>query len=240
MSTAQFPAPGTSSPAGGPRRDARTLRRVILAVIAPVPMLAIAINDLFNPIPGGAPFTELVAGVHRIPAALDWVGAVFVVGLIPATFAVLWATRRGAPRLTAVAALIAQPAFLAGFGLLPNDTQLARATVREGLDLATMAKLDEALWAQPLTSLASLLFIIGIVVGLPLLGAALWRSRVAPAWMGIALMVGGATHPFIPNHVGAAAGLALAAIGFGGATVGLLRMSDDDFDLPPTRPGGPA
>jgi hypothetical protein len=43
--------------------------------------------------------------------------------------------------------------------------------------------------------------------GLLLLGIALWRSRVAPAWMGIALGLGGFTHPFLPGHVLAGLGL---------------------------------
>ncbi|WP_371778250.1 hypothetical protein [Streptosporangium subroseum] len=55
--------------------------------------------------------------------------------------------------------------------------------------------------------------------------------------MGIAFMAGGLTHPFIPSQAGAAAGLAIGAVGFAGATVALLRMRNDDFDLPPTRSG---
>ena len=68
---------------------------------------------------------------------------------------------------------------------------------------------------------------------LPLLGIALWRSRVAPRWMAIALIVGGVTHPFLPNHVIAGIGLLIASIGFAGATVALLRTPNDEFDLPP-------
>jgi hypothetical protein len=72
-------------------------------------------------------------------------------------------------------------------------------------------------------------------VGLGLLGAALWRSRVVPAGFGIALMVRGITHPFIPTHIGQGIGLVVAAIGFAGASVALLRMGNDEFDLPPER-----
>jgi len=62
---------------------------------------------------------------------------------------------------------------------------------------------------------------------------------VAPRWMAIALIIGGATHPFLPNHVVAGIGLLVASIGFAGATRALLRMSNDEFDLPPvpTQPG---
>jgi ABC-type uncharacterized transport system permease subunit len=47
------------------------------------------------------------------------------------------------------------------------------------------------------------------------------------------LIVGGVTHPFLPNHVIAGIGLLIAAAGFASATVALLRMTNDEFDLPP-------
>jgi hypothetical protein len=99
-----------------------------------------------------------------------------------------------------------------------------------------MGELDEALRTEPLLGIASLLFIVGIVFGLGLLGIALWRSRVVPAWMGIALAVGAFTHPFIPNNIGQGIGLLIAAVGFSGASVALLRMRNDQFDLPATGP----
>jgi hypothetical protein len=46
-------------------------------------------------------------------------------------------------------------------------------------------------------------------------------------------LLGGATHPFIPGNVGQGIGLLVAAVGFAGASVALLRTRDDDFDLPP-------
>src|SRR5207247_1630874 len=117
-------------------------------------------------------------------------------GLIPATFAVAWVARRGAPRLTTWGAAIALLGFMVGFPMLGGPFNVSYLTVKHGLDLTSMAKLDDALQNEPLLGIASLLFIVGIVFGLALLGIALWRSRVAPAWMGISLAVGGFTHPF--------------------------------------------
>jgi hypothetical protein len=53
--------------------------------------------------------------------------------------------------------------------------------------------------------------------------------------MGIALGLGGFTHPFLPSHVLAGLGLLVAAVGFAGASWALLRTSNDDFDLPRCR-----
>jgi hypothetical protein len=222
-----------------PPRDVRGIWRVLLAVIAPLPALAKGIFYLLSPVDGDADFKETVAAFanHRqLLDALKWLDVVFVAGLIPATFAVAWVARRGAPRLTTAGAVIALLGFFAGLTLLGGVETPALVTVQRGLDVDSMAALDHALNNDPLLEIASLLFIVGIVFGLGLLGAALWRSRYAPAWMGIALMVGGATHPFIPGHLAQGIGLLVAAVGFAGASVALLRMTNDGFDLPPTGP----
>lgn len=225
--------------AARPPRDVRGFWRILLAVIAPVPILAKGIFYVLSPVEGDADFKESVAAFadhQQLLSAMKWLDVVFVVGIIPAIFAVSWVSRRGAPRLTTAGAFIALLGFFAGLTLLGGVQTPALVTVQHDLDVDTMAQLDQALHNEPLLGIASLLFIVGVVFGLGLLGAALWRSRYAPAWMGIALMVGGATHPFIPGHVAQGIGLVVAAVGFAGASVALLRMTNDQFDLPPTGP----
>ena len=46
-------------------------------------------------------------------------------------------------------------------------------------------------------------------------------------------MIGDDTHPIIPMSVGQGIGLLVAAAGFAGVSVALLRMTNDEFDLPP-------
>ncbi len=224
-----------TNPAGRPLRDVRGFWRILLAIIAPLPMLAKGAYYLLSPVDGDANFTDTVAAFYantQLLDALKWLDVVFVVGLIPATYAVAWVARRGAPRLTTAGAVIALAGFLAGIALLGGVETPALLTVQHGLDANAMSALNDALTSDPLLGIASLLFIVGIVFGLGLLGAALWRSQYAPAWMGIALLVGGATHPFIPGHIGQGVGLLVAAVGFAGASVALLRMRNDEFDLP--------
>jgi hypothetical protein len=228
-----------TNPARRPLRDVRGFWRILLAIIAPLPMLAKGAYYLLAPVDGDANFTDTVAAFNantQLLDALKWLDVVFVVGLIPATYAVAWVARRGAPRLTTAGAVIALAGFLAGIALLGGVETPALLTVQHGLDANAMSALNDALTSDPLLGIASLLFIVGIVFGLGLLGAALWRSQYAPAWMGIALLVGGATHPFIPGHIGQGVGLLVAAVGFAGASVALLRMRNDEFDLPAARP----
>ncbi|SBT38742.1 hypothetical protein GA0070621_0485 [Micromonospora narathiwatensis] len=206
-------------------------------------MLFMGVQYVLLPVDGGVSFEKSVAAFAAHQDRMDlleWLQVPFLVLLVPATYAVVWAARRAAPRLTTAGALVALTGLLAGFGILGGTPRLENVTVSEGLDVATMARVATAIEEHPTTLLGGLLFILGITIGLLLLGIALWRSRVAPAWMGIALAAGGFTHPFMPGHVAAGIGLIVAAVGFAGASVALLRTRNDDFDLPPVVPARPS
>jgi hypothetical protein len=218
------------------RRDVRGFWRVLLAVIAPLPMLFMGVKYVLSPDSGGEAFEETVAifAAHRGQLELlEWLQVPFLVLLVPAAFAVAWVSRRGAPRLTTAGALVALGGLCAGFGILPGAPHAAHLVVRDGLDATTVGPLFTAMEEHPITLIGGLLFIVAITIGLLLLGLALWRSGAAPAWMGWALALGGFTHPFMPGHVAAGIGLIVAAVGFAGASRALLRMRNDEFDLPP-------
>jgi hypothetical protein len=236
MATATHAGPTTGRATAKAVPDRRGFWRVLLAVIAPMPMLAKGVYYLMSPVAGDASFKETVQAfeAHRgLLETMKWLDAIFVVTLIPATVAVAWVARRGAPRLTTAGAFIALSGFLTGIALLGGVETPALVTVQHDLDATAMSALDDAMTHEPLLGIASLLFIVGVVFGLGLLGGALRRSRSVPAWAAYAVMLGGATHPFIPTSVGQGVGLLVAAAGFTGVGIALLRMSDDEFDLPP-------
>jgi len=235
MSRTETMAPPTPAIAK-PRADVRTFWRVLLAVVAPLPMLAKGVYYLISPVPGDADFditTRAFTADPRLAETLRMLDVVFCLLLIPAVYAVVWAARRGAPRLTSIGGFLSLTGCLAGFGLMGGIATPPYLAAIKGIDANAMRALEAVTENDPVYQVASLLFIAGIVLGLGLLGAALWRSRVAPAWFGIALLLGGATHPFIPGSVGQGIGLLVAAVGFAGASVALLRTRNDDFDLPP-------
>jgi len=239
MSSTTEAAPPTRPERAKQPRDRRGFWRVLLAVIAPLPFLAKGVYYMLTPVAGDVTFEESVASFEAnrdILETLKWFDAVFVVLVIPATIAAAWVARRGAPRLTTAGAFIALTGFFFGISLLGGVMTPALVTVQHDLDVTSMAAMDEALHHEPLLGIASLLFIVGVVLGLGLLGGALKRSRSVPAWAGLAVMIGGATHPFIPNHIGQGIGLFVAAAGFLGVSLALLRMSNDDFDLPAAAP----
>lgn len=236
MTATTHTAPTSDRHGEQPVRDRRGFWRILLAVIAPLPMLAKGVFYLISPVSGDASFRESVTAFRAHEGLLEtmkWLDAVFVVALIPATVAVAWVARRGAPRLTTAGAFIALTGFFTGIALLGGVETPALVTVQHHLDPTAMAALDKAMTGEPLLGVASLLFIVGVVFGLGLLGGALRRSRSVPAWAAYAVMLGGATHPFIPWSAGQGIGLLVAAVGLVAVSAALLRMPDDEFDLPP-------
>jgi hypothetical protein len=235
MSTTEI-SPTTPPTGVKPARDVRTFWRILLAVVAPLPLLGMGLSYAISPFAGNTPFEEMVAQVtahHTATVVASALGVFFLVGLIPATYALIWITRRRTPVLTTVGALLTLPGFLAAFPMLPDDTALAQITADKSLDPAVIGALDEALWAQPQASILAVLFLAGIVIGLPILGTAMWRARVTPAWMAICLILGTVTHPFLPGHLITGIGLIVGAVGFLGVSRALLRQTNDQFDLPP-------
>jgi hypothetical protein len=238
MSHAGTTLAASAQEASKPLRDVRGFWRVLLALIAPLPLVAKGIWYLLIPVDQDASFQRTLAvyAAHRsLVSGLRWLDVIFMVTLVPAVVAVAWVARRRAPRLTTAGLLVAGGGMLVGLTLIGGPNSPALVTVEHNLDVATMSRLYDAIGNDPITLIASVLFLAGIIIGLGLLGAALWRSRAVPAWMGIALMAGGITHPLLPGHVAQGVGLLVAAVGFVGASRALLRESDDDFDLPPAQ-----
>ena len=90
-------------------RDVRGFWRVLLAAVAPVPMLFMGLYYLISPVDGNAPFATTLAAVTADPGRFElmqWLQVPFFL-LIPAMFAAAWAARRTAPRLATAGGLLA-------------------------------------------------------------------------------------------------------------------------------------
>jgi hypothetical protein len=197
-------------------------------------MVALAVEVLVVPFPVRGDVTRAMAGVAdhpgRAQAAL-WLALVFALLALPATMAVAWAARRGAPRLTLAGGVLTILAFSAS---LPNSDLADVAGVRKGVSPAAVQAIDDAVWAHPAIGTQLGIFLLGQASGLILLGIALWRARVVPAWAGILLALSGPAHLVAPGgNAGAAISWAMTAIGYAAASVALLRTRNADFDLPP-------
>ncbi len=226
--------------AARPPHDLRTFWRRTLAVLLPLPLLSIGVSYLLGPTHENGSFADSILyaqngqGMYELR---NWVELPFLVGMVPACLAAAWVARRGAPVLATIAAVLTALGFGAGFsGNFPGDRPMAMAIVELGLDRGTVEQLNSYMWQQPLANLAIGLFLLGgVMIGSALLGIALWRSRVVPIWFGLALVIAGPTHPFMPNTTLAGLGLILGAVGFAGVSWYLLKTADNDLDLPPNQ-----
>ncbi len=149
--------------------------------------------------------THLVVGTLAVP--------LMAVGFLAAAHL----TRRGAPRLSAVAA----PALLAGMaGFLGLHALMLVDAIAAGLpDRAAAVALLEAMRASAWGALVLGPFLLGCVVGMGTLVAALWRSRAVPRWVAVtwgAFLVldfgaQGATGPVDPHWLFLAGAVGVAA-----------------------------
>jgi hypothetical protein len=226
---------------GRPIRDLRRFWRTALAVLAPLPVAALAIETLVVPFPVRGDIADAMTGIAAHPGraqAALWLALVYSLLVLPATMAVAWTARRRAPRLTLAGGVLTLLAFAA---TLPDSDLAAVVGVRNGIAPAALQAIDDAVWAHPAVGMQLGIFLLGQAVGLILLGIALWRARVVPAWAAIVLALSGPAHLLAPGgNAGAAISWAMTAIGYAAASVALLRTRDADFDLPPVDQPAPA
>lgn len=226
------------SPTDSPT-DLRRSSRWLAALLLPVGPIAVAVLRFILPYRTIDDSGAVVAGVAGRPdteSAVLWLAFIATFTLVPAVLWVGRLTRRRAPRLTAAAVLLAVPGYLALTWMISRDL-LLWSGVQAGLDAGALVRLDGA--AHPTTALAAGIFVLGHVLGSVLLGLALWRSRAVPAWAAALMLVSQPLH-FLAAVILASPPVDLMAWGLNAVAFvvvarAILRLSDQDWDLPPVR-----
>lgn len=228
----------TSAPAAGVRpADLRYASRILAAIVLPIGPAAVAVLRFVLPYYTTDSDTEIVRQVaaHQTRADLVvWLGLVAVLTLVPA---VIWAgrvTARTAPRLTAVALLLLVPAYLSLAFLVCSDG-IALYGVKHDLPVKTVA--DMYAGVHPVVVVGGILFVLGHVLGTILLGVAMLRSQVVPAWAAVATIAAQPLHFIAAIVVGSHSldlvGWGLNAVGFAALSIAILGMADDEWAPPP-------
>ena len=228
----------TEAPAAAAPADMRRTWRRILAFVAPVPGIALAVSNGITPADLGGSTADEFASFAAHPVAGGWTIAfsgLFALTLAPAAAALMMAYRRHAPRLTTYLVGFVAVGFLFS-PLYPSTNLLAAITGNEGLDRDAGIALAEGVTDNPWVGLAVIPFFLTITLGRIALGVMLWRVRLAPRWMAVAMLLATPVefvlNPAIGN-TGPAIAYLLTAVGFLSASYVLLRTPDDEFDLPP-------
>jgi hypothetical protein len=99
------------------------------------------------------------------------------------------------------------------------------------------AQLWERIQDNPTLVALGAVFVLGHVVGMLLLAAGLARGRLVPTWAAAAVAVGTLVHPVavmaLANRPLDVLAHSLVLVGLVPAAARTLRMTDDEWDLPP-------
>jgi len=231
-------APGSDltrvSPAPG-GRDPRTLWRVLLAVTAPLVAIYVAAARFLLPYDLSDSPEAIFAAMVAHPffqAITAWFGTALAPTCVSGVVAVAWVTRRRTPVLTTIGLLLAYPGFVCLFiGNSFGDLITQAVAKHPELDRPTAYALAYGLESSVVTSLTGLIFVFGHLIGTVILGIALWRSRVLPSWIGIALAVSQPIHllsVITENRPLDLVGWGSTALGFAVAGWLLLRTPNDE------------
>jgi len=218
--------------------DWRGFWRVLLAVVAPIPGVALAISNFVTPGDLAGSATETLVAVADDQGAAQAAQAfslVFLVFLVPSGVAMLMAMRRVAPRAATIVVGFVTLGFCAGV-TNPRTLDVALIAAREDINLVAATTIMSQLDVLPTTVIAIIPFALTITLGRIALGVVLWRTRIAPRWMAVAMLLAGPVEWGLGaaiGNLGPAVAYLLTAIGFASASWALLHMSNGEFDLPP-------
>lgn len=166
--------------------------------------------------------------------SLIGLGTLFIV---PAMLYLMRLARRHSPKLAVAGGAISFAAWLAGLAGVASVSTVALYAAQQPDRAAAITLLDK-LSGDPTMGVLTAVFVLGHLIGMLLLGIALYRARAVPRWA--AILVG--ISPIL--HAGAMALSAavdagtfyLLTIGMLGCAWRLLRVPNDEWDLAPAGP----
>ncbi len=227
------PAPSTRS------RDTRTFRRYAGALLLVVPATAVAISRVVSPgllaEDSAGVIDEVLAAPGRSLAAV-WLSVAAAFTLVPAFWLAARIGMHRRPVLATVAGTVNGIAYL-GMGITftamgplyvvaADQPEVQHTVLADYLDA-----ISESTWG----SISALTFILGHLVGGVLLGLALRGTLALWAWLAVTVSM--PAHlvclVVLENLVLDAFAWGLMALGLAACAVHLVRLRDDDWELPP-------
>ena len=215
--------------------DVRVVSRWFGATSLVVGGIAIAVGTAVEP---SGDNDSVAVALGKISHHLDrqrWliVTDLFAVLMLPAVLCLMRLVRRGAPRLAVAGGALAFAGWLGGLiGLGALDIVFYHAA--HATDRGQAASLLKSVTDDWTYTVLLVVFLVGQVLGMLLLGIALWRTRVAPRFAAVLVALGPIVE--VAVHGSNAAGAvvyAVVAIGLGACALSVLRVQDDEWDLPP-------
>jgi len=223
-----------------PRADLRAASRVLAAVILPIGPAAVAVLRYILPYTTADDSSEAVrqiAAHQTAQSAVVWLGFLACLTLVPGVIFAGRVVGRTAPRLAATATVLMVLGYLSMAWLTVGDAFLLFG-VQQHLPADALAAMYEGV--HPAALVATVLFVLGHVLGTILLGVGMLRGRVVPVWAAVATIAAQPIHFVAAVIVSSQAldlfGWGLNAIGFAALSFAVLRLKDDEWAPAPQQP----
>lgn len=214
-------------------RDLRSFRRVLGAVLMPIGPAVVAVLRLLS-----QDDTQLGERLAASPESQVWyalAGWVVLFTLVPGAYAAVHLARRRRPVLAAWTGAFLIPGYL-GMTALMAPEAAAHAGLAIGLSPGVASELAGAAFGAPGIAVPVLVFVVGHIVGVVLLGVLAIRARLMPVAFGVALAASQVVH-LVATILGLPwldfIGWGTTALGMGLLGWRMLHTPDDEWDLPP-------
>ena len=219
--------------------DARRFGRTATGLLLVVGPATLLIGSIISPDTDHKNKLRELAAVSAHKGTYLAGGLIFLLGTILMTFAAIGVIRmfRGRQGVTlgqiAGATLILPGIVGAGwYALGAMEYEMVHA---KGLNTAALAqflhKADNAGVIIPFI----VMFSIGAVLGLVLLGIAAWRTRIVPIWAAVVIIIAGPVNFIGQSHVASIIANVVLLVALGSLGLTALRMSDEEWDSPRER-----
>jgi hypothetical protein len=213
--------------------DVRAVSRWFGAVSLVVAGVALTVGTAVEPSGDDDSVVVALGKISRHLGHQRWliVADLFAAFMLPAVLCLLRLARQGAPRLALAGGALAFTGWLGGLvGLGALDVVFYHGA--QAADRAQAASLLKAVTDDGTYTVLLVTFIVGQTLGMLLLGAALWRARVAPRWAAALIALGPIAQVAVHNsRLASVAVYALITIGLAGCAWSVAQVDDADWDI---------
>lgn len=217
-------------------RDVRSFQRYAAAIILPIPPTCVAIGRLFQTDDSDTRRTlDLIAANPDRQFTFALLGFIGLLTVVPAFLAAAGLSRRRRPVLTTIALTVNLVGYLGAFAVAAIDNLYLIGALLPADQRDVAAIVIDKMWSSGIPGVSTNLFVLGHVLGAILMGLALRGSIATIGWLAMLLTTPMHVLAFVVLQMPALdlAAWLLMTLAFVCCAVKIIKIPNDDWDLPP-------